>query len=335
MSDAPRVTILVPARNEESDIGRCLQAALAQDYERRSLEVVVVDGGSTDRTAEIANRHLEGSGIDWRVVHNEPGTTPCNLNAGLRAASGAVLCRVDARSIVPPDYVRRCVEVLTTRPDVVVTGGAQVAVAVSASPLSVGIARALNNRFLMGGARYRSGSASGPSDTVYLGAFRTDELRAAGGWNEFFETNQDYELNRRLARDGGIVWFDARLRVDYVPRQSLLALSRQYRRFGRWKVRYWRCTHERPQRRQIVPIAGPPAAAVIAALTLRRRGAFRRAVLAVGSVVALGTLEHAGAMRYRDVGMGPRAWAVLTTVIVGASWQVGLWKELLQAEFDR
>ena len=107
------------------------------------------------------------------------------------------------------------------RPDVVVVGGAQIAVARDEDPTARGIARALNNRWGMGMSRYRRGAPSGPSDTVYLGAFRTEQLEAAGGWDEAFDTNQDFELNRRMG-ELGIVWFEASLEVGYRPRASLV-----------------------------------------------------------------------------------------------------------------
>ena len=73
---------------------------------------------------------------------------------------------------------------LTTRPEVAVVGGAQIAIARDQRAISLGIARALNNRWSMGGSRYRRGVSSGESDTVYLGAFRRLELADEGGWNE-------------------------------------------------------------------------------------------------------------------------------------------------------
>src|SRR5215831_56545 len=95
-------------------------------------------------------------------------------------------------------------------------------------------------------SRYRRGARSGVSDTVYLGAFRTADLCGVGGWNTALTTNQDFELNRRLAKTG-VIWFDGSLPVEYVPRPNLRALYAQYRRFGSWKARYWRLTGDRPR----------------------------------------------------------------------------------------
>ena len=193
---APLVTVLIPAMNEERWIAECLVSVVAQDYPHHQVEiVVVVDGASTDATDRVARETLEPTDLSRvEVLRNPSGGTPSNLNAGLTVARGEILCRVDARSRIPADYVRRCVAVLTTRSEVAVVGGAQVAIASREGGLGDGIARALNNRYGMGWSRYRRGAESGPADTVYLGSFRTSELRSAGGWSLAFPTNQDFEL---------------------------------------------------------------------------------------------------------------------------------------------
>ncbi|WP_436795761.1 glycosyltransferase family 2 protein [Actinospongicola halichondriae] len=327
MTDAPLVTVLIPARNEEADIERCLRAVLAQDHPHDRMEIVLVDGGSTDGTATVARSILESGDIAWKIVDNPAGTTPSNLNAGLAVASGEYLCRVDARSIIPVEYVRLCAEVLETRPDVVVTGGAQVAEPRSDAVIDVGIARALNNRFAMGGSRYRSGASSGPTDTVYLGAFRTSLPRSIGGWNPYFSTNQDYELNRRLGREG-IVWFDARLAVAYIPRSSIAGLWRQYHRFGRWKVRYWRRTGDRPQRRQQLLIAALPATAAVIGCVLRMsRERDRKAwSLGLAAIAGAAAIEHRGST-VPEGGLAPRAVSVWSMAVVAVAWGSGVWRE--------
>lgn len=332
MSDLPMVTVLIPARNEEADIERCLRAVLAQDYPHDRMEIVLVDGGSSDATTSIAKSVLSVADIEWAILDNSVGTTPSNLNSGLAAATGDLLCRVDARSVLPADYVRLCAETLSTRSDVIVTGGAQVAVVLDGSTRSVGIARALNNRYAMGGSPYRSGAESGPSDTVYLGAFRTDEVRAVGGWDEALLTNQDFELNRRLGRSG-VVWFDSRLSVGYVPRRSVAELWTQYHRFGRWKVRYWRHTGDRPQRRQLVALVAPSTLLILFVGLLIPNGhrVSRSVGMAAAAAFGLSALERRGA---REPAGDPasRAVASVAMAAVSGGWWSGV---VIGAVLDR
>ncbi|MBI2704069.1 MAG: glycosyltransferase [Actinobacteria bacterium] len=327
MSGIAPVTVLIPARNEELDIERCLDAVLAQDLPLDGLEVVVVDGGSSDRTAEIARARLAGAGLRRSaVVVNEGATTPSNLNAGLAEVRTAIVCRVDARSIIPAHYVRLCAADLAARQECAVVGGSQRAVAPHPGATGRGIARALNNRFGMGLARYRRRARSGPTDTVYLGAFRTEQLRGIGGWDERLVTNQDFDLNQRLSRFGQ-VWFDERLEVGYVPRASVRALWSQYHRFGRWKVRYWRMAGDRPKLRQSIPIVGVPAWMVaMAAVTRLRPSRVVAAGVAVG-VVAI-AVEAGGASDHDAGGLAVRLVSLAALGAVWTGWLSGVYREL-------
>lgn len=326
MSAHPMVSVVVPARNEASDIEACLDCIDAQDYPHDRMEVVIVDGASMDGTAAAAEAALVGHDYAHvAVLPNREATTPSNLNVGLRYATGQIICRVDARTRIEPHYVRECVAVLTEHPEVAVVGGAQRAIPRDASWRSVGIARALNNRYSMGGSAYRRATTSGPSDTVYLGAFRRSDLLAVHGWDERMLSNQDFDLNRRLAADG-TVWFDADLQSGYVPRATFRDLWRQYVRFGRAKVIYWRTTGDRPQPRQRALLALP----VVGVLVLALAGVRGRAlpVAAVGAAGLLG-IEVIGTDERRG---GPRAHVagVAAMLCVGAGWTVGAWREALQ-----
>ena len=325
----PLVSVVIPARDEAQHLAACLTAVAAQDHPHDRLEViVVVDGATRDGTAELGREALEHADFARTLVMvNAEGGIPGNLNVGMSRARGDVLCRVDARSRIPPDYVRRCAELLAGRPDVAVVGGAQVAVVPLDGARGAGIARALNNRWGMGWSRYRRDAPSGPSDTVYLGAFRADQLRDAGGWDSEMATNEDFELNRRLRRRG-IVWYEAGLPVGYVPRASLRELYRQYRRFGRWKVRYWRRTRDAPRGRQLALLVGLPAGAALVALALvLLHGLVLVGVVAsvVGGVLVV---EVAGSRRPRG-GPAVHGWSTAALGAVGFGWLRGAWTELL------
>ena len=324
-------TVLIPARNEERDIERCLAAVAAQTFDRKRMQVLVVDGASTDGTVARAEAAFARLGLpDAEVITNPAGTTPSSLNLGLAHARGEVVCRVDARSLIPADYVARCVSLLTGEQDIAVVGGRQVAVPPVSSGVGVGIARALNNRWGMGLSRYRRDAASGPSDTVYLGAFRTADLVAAGGWDERLTTNQDFDLNRRLA-SRGVVFFDAGLRVGYIPRSSLGALFHQYRRFGRWKVRYWRLTHDRPRARQLTLMVVPWCVlAGLGLVVIRWPGA--RVPLLAGTAAVGVVVEMAGAREPASASPVAHGCGLLAMGTVAGGWLLGIWEELVHGQ---
>ncbi|HVX17870.1 MAG TPA: glycosyltransferase [Acidimicrobiales bacterium] len=333
----PLVSVVIPARNEVQHLARCLEAVAGQDWPLSRLEVIVVDGESEDGTAELAEQVLATLPFGrTQVVQNPARSTPSNLNMGLAFARGSYICRVDARSLIPPGYVRTCVGVLAAHPDRAVVGGAQVAVPPQPGAVGEGIARALNNRYTMGMSRYRRGASSGPSDTVYLGFFRTEDLRAIGGWNERFGTNQDFELNRRMSTRGS-VWFDDSIPVGYIPRATLGDLYRQYRRFGEWKVRYWRETGDKPQPRQLAALAALPVGALAVALgaaAMVARPRFRRSAgvaVWIGAAVSIRPKDR----QEKEMAFRSGPVAAIAAMAVSGGWTVGAWTGLVRAARER
>lgn len=319
----PLVTVVIPVRDEAERLPACLEAVAAQDLAPGLVEVLVIDGGSTDGTVDAARRLLAGRG--WaraEVLHSPAGDRSSNLNCGLAAASAALVVRVDARSRIPAHYLRWCAKLLEERTDIAVVGGRQRAVASGTRAVEVGVARALNNRWGMGLARYRRAGRSGEADTVYLGAYRTAELRAVGGWNTEFSVNEDFDLNRRLVRFG-MVWFDVDLAVDYVPRSSLRFLIRQYWAFGQGKARYWRVSGDRPQLRQLGILAGPMIGLGAFVAAVAQFGPTAGGWLLLSGVVVALVLENTGADAPRG-GPAVHLAALVALGCVAGAWLAGV-----------
>jgi chlorobactene glucosyltransferase len=110
---APRVTVVVPARNEEGNVTRCLTGLLRQDYPADRFEVVVVDDNSMDRTAEIVCGFVS---FDERVCLIPVGDLPPSWSGkshacwqGAFAAEGEWLCFLDADVSAAPGLLRAAV----------------------------------------------------------------------------------------------------------------------------------------------------------------------------------------------------------------------------------
>jgi cellulose synthase/poly-beta-1,6-N-acetylglucosamine synthase-like glycosyltransferase len=100
-SGPPRVTLIVPAYDEEGVIGRRVANALELDYPREHLEVVVASDGSSDRTAELAR----SAGADL-VLELPRGGKVAALNAAVRETRGEVVAFSDANAYWRPDALR-------------------------------------------------------------------------------------------------------------------------------------------------------------------------------------------------------------------------------------
>lgn len=220
------VTVLIPTFQEASAIDTCLEA-IARQTHPGILETLVIDGGSDDGTQALAAAH---PGV--RVLDNPQRIQAAALNIGIAAAQGDVIVRVDGHCIIADDYVERCVAALEESGAAMVGGGMT---PVAHGPVQQGIADAMASRFGAGPARFHTGGEAGWVDTVYLGAYRRDVVRAAGGYAADMEINEDAELAHRLQDHGGI-WFDPSIRSVYEPRSSLGALAKQFFRYGRGRA---------------------------------------------------------------------------------------------------
>ena len=232
-ASAPSVSVIMPARNAEGTIAEALESVRAQDYPGR-VEVVVADGSDTPAMMELLQRRYP-----WvRVVPNPCRIIAPGVNAALEVATGEVVARCDAHTILPPDYLRLAVATLEETKAANV-GGRQRPFGTTFFERAVSCA--LDTLLGTGRARFRVGGPEGPDNTVYLGVFWRKTLDAAGGYDSSLDCAEDYELNCRLRKNGGVVWFDPKLMVDYRARDTLWSLARQYFSYGRWKrVVLWR-----------------------------------------------------------------------------------------------
>ncbi|MFG3435927.1 glycosyltransferase family 2 protein [Nonomuraea sp. NPDC047897] len=253
----PPISVIMPVLNEERHLREAVDQVLAQSYPG-DIEIVLAVGPSHDRTQEVADA-IAAADPRVVVVPNPTGRTPNALNAAIAASRNGIVARVDGHAMLPPDYLRVAVETLEeTGADNV--GGVMAAEGVSAFERAV--ACAMTSKIGVGAAAFHVGGTAGPADTVYLGVFRRSALDRVGGYDEHFQRAQDWEMNHRIRRTGGLVWFQPRMRVSYRPRPNVKALAKQYFHYGRWRHVVSR-THEGTINLRYL---APPAAVLAMAL---------------------------------------------------------------------
>jgi glycosyltransferase involved in cell wall biosynthesis len=105
-SNSPKVSIIVAAYNQERYIGRCLRSLLHQTLRSSNYEIIVVDDGSTDRTAYALSLFIDRFESRVRVIANERNLgLPASLNRGIRAAQAPYVVRVDSDDFVNANFV--------------------------------------------------------------------------------------------------------------------------------------------------------------------------------------------------------------------------------------
>jgi cellulose synthase/poly-beta-1,6-N-acetylglucosamine synthase-like glycosyltransferase len=102
----PKVSVMVPACNEEDCLAKTVKSLLKLNYPRNKLQIIVIDDGSTDKTLEIARR-FEKRGV--LVLTKPNGGKGTALNLGLEHATGEIVGCLDADSIVEPNALLKMV----------------------------------------------------------------------------------------------------------------------------------------------------------------------------------------------------------------------------------
>ena len=230
LSASPAVSVILPVLNEEPHLEESVSAILSQDY-LGIFEVILALGPSRDRTDEIAQALAAGDGR-VKLVANPTGKTAVGLNLAVATSSNPIIVRVDGHAKIPNNYLSLAVEILR-KSGAVNVGGVMAAEGVT--NFEIAVARAMRSPLGVGASRFHTGGEAGEVDTVYLGAFRREAITAVGGFDERYTRAQDWELNYRLRKNGGKIYFDPRLQVTYRPRPNLRKLAKQYFQYGRWR----------------------------------------------------------------------------------------------------
>lgn len=231
MSAHPRVSVVMPVLNEQASVEGAVRSVLHQTL--ADLELLVVDGDSTDDTARIVQAIAERE-PRVRLLRNPRRTIPHALNVALAQAGGEFLARVDGHASVNREYLARGVAALDADPAVAAVGGRRIGVARTASGAAV--ATALSSRFGVGDSINHYALSAQDTDHASFGVFRVTVLRAVGGWDESLLVNEDVDLDHRILGQGHRIRFDPQMCIYWHVRESVPALARQYRRYGRGKA---------------------------------------------------------------------------------------------------
>ena len=224
------VSVILPVLNEEDYLVHAVEAILQQKFDGQ-IEVLLAIGPSIDGTMEIA-KELARNDSRIRIIENPSGRTAAGLNLAIKHSKFPVIVRVDGHSNIPENYIELAVQLLEKTGAVNVGG---LMAAEGRTPFERAVAGAMRSPLGVGAAKFHTGGQAGEVDTVYLGVFKRDALLAVGGFDEHFTRAQDWELNYRLRKNGGRIYFDPRLTVTYRPRRSFKALAKQYFEYGRWR----------------------------------------------------------------------------------------------------
>jgi len=219
----PSVSIIIPCRNEEKYIEKCLDSLIAQDFPKEKMEVLVIDGMSEDRTREIiSNLKSQISNPPIRLIDNLKKFTNFALNLGIKEAKGEILMLIGAHAGYEKDYVSKCVRCLKEY-DADNVGGVMKTLPSENTLFAKAIAFSLSCPFGAGNAYYKSGYSGQPKwvDTVFGGCYKREVFDKIGLFNENLVRSQDMEFNLRLKKAGGKILLVPNIVSYYYPKSNL------------------------------------------------------------------------------------------------------------------
>ena len=220
------VAVVIPTLNEEKFIAKCIDCLITQTFPFKNIDLMVVDGGSVDKTYEIVESYQKQY-QNIRYIHNPKKIQSVAFNIGVAESSAPVVIRLDAHAIYNTDYIEKCIEGLTTDNIRGNVGGRCIILPFNDTLWANANAILNYSRFGIGGSAFRVGMKPDYVDSVPFGAFPRSVIEKVGGMREDLPRAEDNEYNSRIRRAGYKVYFDPEIVSSYYARPTLRTSCKQ------------------------------------------------------------------------------------------------------------
>ena len=215
------ITVAITCYNEEKFIERSVRSALAFNKpDGEDVEIFVVDGMSDDNTRTILKK-LQNEFTELQLIDNPRRYQVHGINLAIERSNGEYLAWLGAHAVYPVDYLAVLYQTsLRTGADNV---GGVLTTQPGSSSYSAHLVQAIStHRFGVGSSGFRVGHRKEEfTDTVPFGFYKMSIFRRIGRFDERLIRCQDYELNRRIIKNGGKILVNPDVKVIYYNQPSL------------------------------------------------------------------------------------------------------------------
>lgn len=262
MMELPFITAMIVTYNEENYIRQCMESLLHQTYPSDKMELLIIDGGSKDKTLAIAHevgqeycraaRQQGAAPVKIAYYQNEKKILASGWNIGIQHAAGEYVVRIDAHAYAAPDFVEESVKTMFQVSDAACVGGAMETI--SDSDTGELIKEALSSPFGVGGSKFRYMKDPGYVDTVAYGLYRKSVFDQVGYFNESLVRTQDNDLHRRIREQGGKFYLNPSIKSFYYSRNNMKKLLKQQFQNGKWTMINFRRRPGKMALRHFIPL---------------------------------------------------------------------------------
>jgi glycosyltransferase involved in cell wall biosynthesis len=210
-----------------------VDSVLKQEQKHFILELLVIDGGSTDGTKEkIIKLQKEHPSI--RFINNEKKIAPAAFNKGIKSASGEYIAILGAHSQYDANYLDICLQELQRHNCIACSGKVEVAKN-STSWQSILIYCILTSNFGVSSSSYRT-IKEGIGEQCPYPVFKRSVFDEVGFYNEILIRNQDNDMNYRIRQRGHHLYYTHKVSAYYYPKQTFEDLLEYAVRTGEWNA---------------------------------------------------------------------------------------------------
>ena len=220
------VAIAIPTLNEERFISRCLDSIIKQTFKFEKMDVMIIDGGSNDKTKDIVAKYQK-SHQNIRFIENKKKIQSVAFNIGFKKSTAPYIIRLDAHAEYDSKYISLCIENLKQDEKRGNVGGRCNILPFNQSIWAQTNAILNHSRFGIGGAAFRVSNEAHNTDSVPFGAFPRKIIEEIGGMREDLPRGEDNEYNSRIRKAGYKIFFDPNIISSYFARPTLGASCKQ------------------------------------------------------------------------------------------------------------
>lgn len=249
------VSVIIPTFNEQDTIQRCIRSVYLSEYDSNLIEVIVVDGLSSDSTLDKV-RELTKDYPTIRVLSNPEVITPCAFNIGIKNSNGKFVLILSAHSTITKDYIGCLVHEAQKEKSDLIGGVFEVGLR-NDTAVARSIRRILSNKFATGNSASRAGVSKTVKADTASGLYRKSVFGKVGFFDERLLRCQDLEMSARMRNSDLTIHVTDKTKYTYLPRSTLKSFCKQGFKTGYWigyvAINFWKPVVVRS--RHMVPAA--------------------------------------------------------------------------------